>query len=623
MKIKPITDSVKAKVHDPVYTVHRYFARRPHNVINNIIQHYTRNNDSLVFDPFGGGGTMLYESLVCGNRAIACDTSDLACFIIEAEGMMASCDVDFLTEFVQTMMSDLNDKFRSCYEFANREVYWLAWSSYASCPHCNSKIHLSPENSLGNGNYNCKVCKGNFKPKCVHAENIDPIEICCMDVGSILSGKAQNPSTVVASQEIMTKYYNDLCHRLIDFGYEDAMIPKTEIPDCNLQRESALHKKGFNYFEQFIPKATRAIITYMGTYINDSSLSKEDKRRLLFVLSASLRYCSRFSCMNVSWRGEKRPMEWVKSNFWTPYTFVEVNPMITFFERWQSYIVAVKSAKSKFTQAPIAGSTEETLKQKTNFTVLNKSSENIPELPDACVDLIVTDPPYGSYLHYGELSAFWTTWLSKFIPNIAPVPDRTAEAVPARKKGYPGWKNFNEYESILTNAFSECYRLLKDGSYCVVTFNNKEPEAWIAFLRSVKRAGFLLPDGGVIFQDGVEIYKKTIDSRRGGSIFGDFIYSFYKDTSVLPIENEQIFDWRNILDDILQVMAEKSEAISNNTLYTTVYFKLLPQIFSAINTGDSVDDYLVDLSTKNFEAKLKEYFSYQDGAWISNNKANG
>lgn len=48
-------------------------------------------------------------------------------------------------------------------------------------------------------------------------------------------------------------------------------------------------------------------------------------------------------------------MEWAKSNFWTPYTFVEVNPIITFYERWQSYLNAAQSASKKFIVPPTEG----------------------------------------------------------------------------------------------------------------------------------------------------------------------------------------------------------------------------------------------------------------------------
>lgn len=612
--IEPIKESIKAAPHEPEYTVHRYFARRPDNVINNIIKHYLPNKNSIILDPFGGGGTMLYEALTCGHRAVACDTSDLACFVMEQESLMANADIETLSTFVNHLMRNLSSTFARLYSYSGKEVYWIEWSSYTQCPNCAQKVYLSPYNTLGSGKYTCGSCDYSFKPTGVCADSIEPVEICCVDAGSIKSGVPKGQERIRPSLDDLRSFYDQLCNGLNELGLESAMVPITPIPDCNLQRESALHKKGILYFEQFLPKATRAVITYIGNYIVASALNEAQKEQLLFVLSASLRYCSRFSSLNRAWRGDK-PMEWAKSNFWTPYTFVEVNPIITFFERWQSYVLAVKNASHKFEHAPTKGTCSEVLKGRAQFAVLNQSSEKIDELPKESVDLIVTDPPYGSYLHYGELSAFWTTWLSKFLPRIKAVPDRVSEAVPARKKGYPGWKTFSEYEEILSNVFLESYRILKNEHYCVVTFNNKEPEAWIAFLRSVKRAGFILPPSGIIFQDGVESYKKSIDSRRGGAIFGDFVYSFVKVKNTVPCVRTTGTSWRDNLDKSLSMLHASIAEISNVELYTRVYLGLLPELYDAIDTEAPETSYMNDLDFKNFEAKINEYYSFSDGIW--------
>lgn len=617
-QIKPITSGIRAVQHEPEYTVHRYFARRPHNVINHLISHYAPDKSSLIFDPFGGGGTMLYESLVCGNRAVACDTSDLAAFIIEQEALMPSANLDKLSRFVDELMASLSECFSPLYTFQDKEIYWIEWSSHTACPFCSSDVYLSPFNTIGAGKYTCAICKKSFRPQRVNAESITPVEISLLERNSIREGKAGTQQRIKPSPEILLNYYNGLCEKLEAIGLGQSMVPCTPIPDCNLQRESALHKKGILYYEQFIPKATRAVITYIGNYIMNSYLCDEEKQQMLFVLSASLRYCSRFSSLNQAWRGD-RPMEWAKSNFWTPYTFVEVNPIITFYERWQSYVTATRNSKKKFASPPQKGTCSQVVSGSKSFCIINSSSDSVPDLPDCSVDLVITDPPYGSYLHYGELSAFWTTWLSKFSPQIHSIPDRTYEAVPARKKGYPGWKNFSDYEDILSKVFSEAYRLLKTQHYCVVTFNNKEPEAWIAFLRAVKRAGFTLPKGGIVFQDGVESYKKSIDSRRGGAIFGDFVYSFFKPEPYDNIDEEytEITSWTVYLEKTLEQLAMENDIISNVSLYTKIYLDLLPVLFKAIDVKQKNDSFIKDMSFKNFETKIQEYFTYSDGTWTA------
>lgn len=197
---------------------------------------------------------MLYESLVCGHRAIASDTSDLACFVIEQEALMASADLETLMSFVDKLMQNLSDNFTEIYSFQGKEVYWIQWSSHTVCPNCNTEVFLSPFNTVGSGIYACQSCNSNFRPVRVNADSIKPMEICCMANGSIRNGKSTAQARLSSDSRSLEKYYNDLCGALCAIGLEDALQPKTVIPDCNLQRESALHKKGSSISNSLFPK---------------------------------------------------------------------------------------------------------------------------------------------------------------------------------------------------------------------------------------------------------------------------------------------------------------------------------------------------------------------------------
>jgi len=52
--IPTFSETVDAKVHTPVYTMDKYFARRPWNVFNQLISHCSSPGD-IVLDPFAGG----------------------------------------------------------------------------------------------------------------------------------------------------------------------------------------------------------------------------------------------------------------------------------------------------------------------------------------------------------------------------------------------------------------------------------------------------------------------------------------------------------------------------------------------------------------------------------------
>ena len=60
--IPPIKHGVNANEHPPVINMHRYFAKRPSDVFENLINHYSNKND-IILDPFIGGGITAVKAL--------------------------------------------------------------------------------------------------------------------------------------------------------------------------------------------------------------------------------------------------------------------------------------------------------------------------------------------------------------------------------------------------------------------------------------------------------------------------------------------------------------------------------------------------------------------------------
>jgi len=79
-----LTNGIKAEGHSPAYKIHKYFARRPHNVFRNLIENYTTEGD-LVYDPFCGGGVTVFEGLLTNRRVAAKDLNPLATFITQCQ----------------------------------------------------------------------------------------------------------------------------------------------------------------------------------------------------------------------------------------------------------------------------------------------------------------------------------------------------------------------------------------------------------------------------------------------------------------------------------------------------------------------------------------------------------
>lgn len=124
----------------------------------------------------------------------------------------------------------------------------------------------------------------------------------------------------------------------------------------------------------------------------------------------------------------------------------------------------------------------------------NIGSANHIALPDASVDYIFTDPPFGSNLFYADMALFQEGWLGEFT-------DVTQEAVIDRSRA--GSRSSSRYERLLTEALSECRRVVKPGGRISMVFGNSSGRVWALVQRAVAAAGLEIePDALVILNKG-------------------------------------------------------------------------------------------------------------------------
>lgn len=145
-------------------------------------------------------------------------------------------------------------------------------------------------------------------------------------------------------------------------------------------------------------------------------------------------------------------------------------------------------------------------------TVISLGSATAMDLPDQSVDAVVTDPPYYDNVMYGECADFFYVWLKRTLngdwPELVSLPlsDKQAEAVANRAlfkdvaAGRSGGKDRQaksaadladeHYERLLTGAFLEAHRVLKDDGVLTVMFTHKRVDAWDTLGQSLLEAGF-------------------------------------------------------------------------------------------------------------------------------------
>ena len=111
--------------------------------------------------------------------------------------------------------------------------------------------------------------------------------------------------------------------------------------------------------------------------------------------------------------------------------------------------------------------------------VRTASACDLDHVRDKSVDYVFTDPPFGGNINYSEMNFLWESWLRQHT-------DTRDEAIMNAVQG----KGAGEYRALLTRAFRECRRVLKDEGWMTVIFHNSSQEVWAALQAAIQDAGF-------------------------------------------------------------------------------------------------------------------------------------
>ncbi|MGO9643668.1 MAG: DNA methyltransferase [Candidatus Bathyarchaeia archaeon] len=544
--IQAFSETVEAKVHTPVYTMHKYFARRPWNVFNQLISHYSLPGD-IVLDPFAGGGVTVVESLKLRRKVVGVDVNPLATYITSMEAR--PLDLSSFEETVLHLKSKLKNEIRSLYvtrcEKCNELAIadWIEWDQKRQRP-----IRLK---------YDCEKCDD-------------------------------------TSQKAVSKADRELAEK-IDYDFSRLIqqrklwYPETSIPAGD--KTHSLIKQGFHFFHELFTKRNLIALAILFDAINQLQ-ETDEKDFLKFAFSSSLKWTSRLSHL----RGTIVE-GWAMHAYWVYPKSLEMNVWNT-FERRTKALIRGKQYSSEYIgdYCRFAHAFSDIASGAATCLLLNRSSAQLP-LPADSVDIIITDPPYGGNVNYGELSDFWWVWL-----NGGETAEKRYEAIINRTQG----KSLNEYEEILVNVFSECHRVLKPERCLVSTFNSKDMRVVASFVKATSIAGFSLHPEGLLYQKPIRPYVTTFHAMQIGAFVGDFIFTFLKTEAPTSVMEIELPDLKRRLDEL---MTEKSKDEAAETkLRIRVYRALIPFLAHHAKSDPTACQGAVDY----FEAKIRgrnDYFS--------------
>lgn len=425
-KMEHINHALVAKTHTPMYLMHKYWARKPHNVVAEYIKHYTKEGD-IVLDPFCGSGVTAIEALKLGRKAIAIDLDPMAIFITRMTAMRV--DLDEFKRTFKKIEKNVKDQINELYK--------------TKCRNCGNDVpitHVIWEK---------------------HNDNEIPIEIWYK---CPLCGDRKFQQRNLNTEDI--NLINEIKKKKIPYWYPtNKLIWNSRINVSKNTKVSDLFTK-------------RALIALSILLHEIESIEEKDIKELFkFVFTSSLAGSSKLIPVV---HGGRECKSWTIRGYWMPPKHFEINIWNSFENRYKK-VLRGKENSNKEIEYYMEVSNFEDLKNNGNILLLNQSATNLENLPSEIADYIFTDPPYGDSVPYLELDYMWSSWL-KFNVNfedeiiISDSPERT--------------KNFKFYEKMLNLAFKQIFRLLKPEKYMTVTFHNTSIKIWNSLIKAVILAGF-------------------------------------------------------------------------------------------------------------------------------------
>jgi len=322
----PKDSIILAKTHPPMYLVHKYWARKPYNVVKSYIQKYSQPGD-VILDPFCGSGVTVVESVLANRNAIGVDINPFSIFLSKVT--ITPVKIDLFKKYCTSIINQVRN--------STNEFYGI------SCPYCNHSAIITQliwRNLIENTQDSPNEQIEEIRIRCTHCRlknhTINPL-----DFPDVYSKEAKRNYGIESEFEnLVIKHQVSI--PIISFTYANGTKFK-QIRHHLIQNPNA---------EQIFSKRNLLVLGILYSSIKKiipesrCDIELESIRNLLLAtFTANIGQSSKMVWVignrKSAPRKKKEVGSWTHHFFWNPSEYFEINP-------WRSYKTRIlKTIKGK------------------------------------------------------------------------------------------------------------------------------------------------------------------------------------------------------------------------------------------------------------------------------------
>lgn len=612
--VAPFAADIKEGRNDSVYNSHSYHTKVPYKAIMKYILHYTKPGD-IVLDSFCGSGMTGIAANLCGDRdtvlSLGYSVDELGNVVTEDGNRRLGARKSIINDlspagtyissnFNQEIdLENFNDEVNEIYRKAKEHLGWMyetkhhdgqvgeinfiLWSDVFTCKNCSSEIiywddAVDEDAGKIKDIIPCSGCGLGSKKK-----DLERVYITVNDLGLSVPHRMAKQVPVLINYSVEGKKYSkkpDSCDLLlldrIDEYQIDSWYPIDALP-VGYNTAQPIKSHGMSHVHHFFTKRNLAVLSFC------FDLAVSDRTKFVFtaLMFKSSQLCAPLmSNYFAALKGKSRG-GWVgKERSGTLYC-PSIHTEVSIFPQIRS-----RSKSMDFN----VGNQENTI-------ITTGSATNL-DIKDNSVDYVFIDPPFGSNINYSEMSFIWESWLKVKTNNLK-------EAIESKVQN----KTVDDYRKLMTDSFSEVYRVLKPGKWMTVEFSNTSAIVWNNIQTAILEAGFVVADVSSLNKNQNSIMAYVTNT----AVKQDLIISAYKPTVEFSTtfsskgDESAMFEFvRNHLKYIPVCKIQKNEILSNPERDPRIIFDRMVSYFIRNNKS-------VPVGSHDFQVWLEEEFHKRDG----------